>query len=194
VTIPTPGTESNAHAAAEEMVDLIDTRNRVIGWARRREIRGRNLLHRGVGIICRNSRNEIYLHRRTTTKDVFPGLYDMFVGGVVASGETFGDAALREIGEELGISGPVPRWLFDHLYIGPHNRSLVAVFEVLWDGDIVHQESEVAWGAFVGEIELEQLIATLGFVPDGLEIYEILRRGRAAGASKSTSRSDHDRR
>jgi isopentenyldiphosphate isomerase len=157
--------------AADEIVDLVDESNRVIGTAPRREVRARNLLHRGVGILCRNSRGEVYVHRRTATKDVFPGLHDMFVGGVVGSKESYDDAARREIREELGIEGPEPRRLFDHLYLGPLNRSWVAVYEVTWDGPIRHQETEVAWGAYM---TLDELLGKLGeweFVPDGLEIF-----------------------
>ena len=157
---------------ADELVDLIDPANNIIGRASRREVRSRNLLHRGVGILCRNSRGDIYVHRRTTTKDVFPGMYDMFVGGVVGWGETYEAAAQREIAEELGIAGPEPRFLFHHLYQGPLNRAWVAVYEVTWDGAIRHQESEVAWGSY---LSLEELLAKLeewDFVPDGLEIFE----------------------
>src|SRR5262245_22724401 len=99
----------------DELVDLVDGENKVIGWTTRREIRAKNLLHLGVGILCRNSRGEIYVHRRTITKDVFPGMYDMFVGGVVGKGESYPDAARREILEELGIKGPEPKSLFLHL-------------------------------------------------------------------------------
>ena len=71
----------------EELVDLIDEQDRVIGWARRERIRKLNLLHRGVGILCYDPAGRIYVHRRTETKDVFPGMYDMFVGGAVGRGE-----------------------------------------------------------------------------------------------------------
>jgi isopentenyldiphosphate isomerase len=160
---------------AEELVDLIDEEDRVIGCAPRAEVRLRNLLHRGVGILCLNGRGEIYVHRRTETKDVFPGLYDMLVGGVVGRGESYGAAARREIAEELGIAGPEPLWLCRYLYLGPRNRSLVAVYRVVWDGPIRHQEEEIAWGSYLAPVELERRLAEWEFVPDGLEIYRHLQ-------------------
>jgi isopentenyldiphosphate isomerase len=114
----------------EEIVDLVDTADRIVGRAPRPEVRRLNLLHRGVGILCRNPRGEVYVHRRTPTKDVFPHLYDMFVGGAVASGETYLQAATREIAEELGVTGVPLEFLFAHLYQGPHNRAWVHVFQV----------------------------------------------------------------
>ncbi|MEM7233279.1 MAG: NUDIX domain-containing protein [Planctomycetota bacterium] len=174
---------------ALERVDLIDLNDRVIGWALRRDVRARNLLHRGVGIICRNSSGDVYVHRRTTTKDVFPGLYDMFVGGVVGQGESYAVAAKREIGEELGIAGPEPVELFRHTYIGPRNRSLVAIFEVEWDGPIVHQQEEIDWGRFFTQQELDESLDSLDYVPDGLEIYYELKARR----DKPQDRPESDR-
>ena len=68
-------------APVREWVDLIDFDNRVLGRAPRTKVRARNLLHRGVGILVVNSAHQVYVHRRTDRKDVFPGLFDMFVGG-----------------------------------------------------------------------------------------------------------------
>ena len=56
------GELEEASDASSEPVDLIDADDRIIGWARRGQIPALNLLHRGVGIICYNSRSEIYLH------------------------------------------------------------------------------------------------------------------------------------
>ncbi len=160
---------------SDELVDLIDRDDRVIGRASRRQVRAENRLHRGVGILCRNSRGLIYVHKRTDTKDVFPGMYDMFVGGVVGAGETYDEAAERELAEELGITGATLEYLFRHLYWGPRNRSLVAVYSVEWDGAIRHQESEVSWGRFFAFDELLEKLTEWPFVPDGLEIFAVYR-------------------
>ena len=155
----------------EERVDLVDLENRVVGRALRREVRSRNLLHRGVGIVCFDGKGRIYVHRRTETKDIFPGMYDMFVGGVVASGESYRAAAAREVAEELGIVGPRPDYLFSHLYLGDRNRAWIQVYRVEWDGPIRHQPEEVSWGSWIEEADLEGMIRERSFVPDGLEIY-----------------------
>lgn len=163
----------------DEPVDLVDEAGRVLGRAPRREVRAKNLLHPGVGILCWNRTDELYVHRRTETKDVFPGLYDMFVGGVVACGESYESAAAREVEEELGIAGAALEPLFVHVYRGPHNWSRVAVFELEWNGPIRHQASEVAWGAWMRVEELDRRIAEWPFVPDGLELYRLARARRA---------------
>jgi 8-oxo-dGTP pyrophosphatase MutT (NUDIX family) len=174
----------------DEWVDVVDDEDRVLSRARRREVRARNLFHRGVGILCWDSLGRVYVHRRTRSKDIFPGLYDMFVGGVVGSGESTLDAARREIQEELGILGPEPQWLFSHTYVGPHNRAHVAVYQVVWDGPMRHQASEVEWGAFFTLEDLEEKLREWTFVPDGLEIFARLQsQGFKQSALASTPAS-----
>lgn len=169
----------------EEWVDLVDGENRIIGATTRADMRARNLLHRGVGILCRNSQGQVYVHRRTDTKDLFPGLHDMFVGGVVSRGESYETAALREIEEELGIRGPIPRWLFDHLYVGPRNHSWIRVFDVTWDGPVVHQPEEIAWGGWIAEDALESWAGSVEIVPDGLDVFHHWLEWRKTGESRS---------
>jgi isopentenyldiphosphate isomerase len=150
------------------MVDLVDEDDRVIGRAPRSEVRRRNLLHRGAGVLCRNSAGDVYVHRRSDTKDVFPGLYDAFAGGIVASGESYEQAARRELAEELGVVGAELRPLVKQRYRGPDLQTWNTVFEAVWDGPIVHQVEEIAWGAFVPVGELRQRLDSWELVPDGL--------------------------
>ncbi len=180
-----PDLVDKGHDPGAELVDLVDEINRVVGQATRREVRRHNLLHRGVGIICFNSKGQVYVHRRTSTKDVFPDLYDMFVGGVVSSGESYEAAARREIAEELGIEGPNPEFLFAHLYIGDRNRSWIYVYQVVWDGSIRHQPEEVVWGSWVNADRIHSMVREVGFVPDGEEIFLHLMDWTRQGGGKS---------
>jgi isopentenyldiphosphate isomerase len=154
-----------------ELVDAVDESDHVIGQVTRAQMRADNILHRNVAVLCMNERGEIYVQRRTLTKDVFPGLYDMFVGGVVSAGETYAQAAKREVAEELGIVGPTPERLFHHRYEGADTRSHSEVFRVMWTGPIRHQASEVAWGGYRTLQELVDNRECFSFVPDGAEIF-----------------------
>jgi len=176
------GTDPPAKDPGGELVDLVDEINRVRGQALRREVRSKNLLHRGVAIACRNRSGRLHVHKRTTTKDVFPGMYDMFVGGVVLAGESYLTAARREIDEELGITGPEPEFLFAHLYQGDRNRSWIYVYQVEWNGPIRLQAEEVVWWDWVDEETLERMMAEQVFVPDGLEVYSHLKEWRSRRA------------
>lgn len=159
---------------AEEMADIVDEADAVIGTATRSEVRARKLLHRGIVVLVRNSSGEVYVHRRTGTKDVFPGMYSMFVAGMVSAGDDYDDTARRELTEELGITGAPLRFISKHVLTGPENPHWVQAYEVIWDGPIRHQTSEIAWGTFMTIETLEQRIAEWPFTPNALELWRLL--------------------
>ena len=157
--------------ASEERVDVVDDDDRVVGQCTRAQMRADNLLHRNVAILCMNGAGAIYVQRRTMTKDLFPGLHDMFVGGVVGAGEDYDAAAVREIGEELGLRGPTPPRLCKHRYEGPQTRSHTMAYRVTWDGPIVHQASEVEWGRYCTLQDIVDNPEGFRFVPDNAEVF-----------------------
>jgi isopentenyldiphosphate isomerase len=142
-----------------------------VGAAPRTEIRALNLLHRGVAIIVRNRSGGIYVHRRTETKDVFAGMYDMVVGGMVAAGESYEESARRELAEELGVYGVEPAFLLKHRYRGDENNAWMSLYEVVWDGPIRHQEEEISWGTYMSEDDLASKLHEWAFSPDHLEVF-----------------------
>ncbi len=98
------------------------------------------------------------MHRRTESKDVYPGAYDVCVGGVVAAGESYEETARRELAEELGIERVEPLFLFIHRYTGPRKQCLIGVYNVEWNGPIRHQDTEVTWGAWISPDQLDQML------------------------------------
>ena len=87
----------------DEIYDVVDKMDQVIDQATRREIHQKNLLHRSVHILVFNLQNEVFLQKRSMTKDENPGLWDTSSAGHVDSGETYDECAHRELWEELGI-------------------------------------------------------------------------------------------
>src|SRR5207247_6592339 len=107
-----------------------------------------------------------HVQKRTDTKDVDPGAYDMLPGGVCGAGESYDECARRELAEELGIEGVEPRPLFKHRYSGPEGEAWGTVYEVRWDGPIRPQPEEVAWYDWVTEEGLDGVLATRQFFAD----------------------------
>ncbi|MFF3332095.1 NUDIX hydrolase [Streptomyces sp. NPDC002888] len=170
-------------SAADEILDIVDEDDRVVGQSPRGEAYARGLRHRCVFIQARDAQGRIFVHRRTPTKLVFPSLYDMFVGGVVGAGEAYDDAALREAEEELGVSGlPRPAFLFKFLYDNNAGQTWwSAVYEVRCDLPVHPQVEEVAWHGFLPEEEMTRRLTDWPWVPDGLAAYEHLKAYRSAG-------------
>lgn len=172
-------------SAADEVLDVVDRDDRVLGQAPRGEVYARGLIHRCVFVLATDEEGRVFVHRRTASKLVFPSYYDMFVGGVLGAGESYAEAALREAGEELGVAGlDRPEPLFKFLYEGPGGAWWSYVHEVRCTTAVRPQESEVAWHAFLPREELDRRIAGGGWpwVPDGLEAYRRLAEHRERGA------------
>jgi isopentenyldiphosphate isomerase len=160
----------------EELVALYDRSDpggRVIGSAPRSVMRAGNLPHAATSVAVRDEQGRIYLHRRTDTKDVFPGYHDIWAGGVVAAGEDPLTAAHRELAEELGLTRARLRPLFVAWYADDDTTYLAHVYDTVYDeevnGPIRHQPEEVADGWWVTLAELRERLADPDwpFVPDG---------------------------
>ncbi|GAA2943608.1 NUDIX domain-containing protein [Kitasatospora cinereorecta] len=169
---------------ADEVLDIVDEDDTVVGQATRGEAIARGLRHRCVFVEVRDAEGRIFVHRRTATKLVFPSHHDMFVGGVVGAGESYDDAALREAEEELGVSGlPRPEPLFTFLYTSAAGHSWWSyVYQVRCELPVRPQPEEVAWHTFLTDAELERRLGDRTWVPDGLETYHRLRAMRAGEA------------
>ena len=77
----------------DEIVALYDERGRPVGSAPRSRMRAENLRHAATAVVVRDPWGRVHVHRRTDTKDVYPGRYDFAAGGVLLAGEEPLDAA-----------------------------------------------------------------------------------------------------
>ncbi|MHC0430555.1 NUDIX hydrolase [Streptomyces sp. O3] len=176
-----------AGMSADELLDIVDEHDRVVGQARRDVAYRERLRHRAVFVLARDADGRVFVHRRTDTKLVFPSLCDMFVGGVVGAGESYDAAALREAEEELGVTGlPRPRPLFKFLYDTEEHSWWSHLYEVRCVLPVRPQAEEVAWHAFLDESELRRRLADWEWVPDGLAAYERLLAFRAGRDQSAT--------
>ncbi len=86
-----------------ELVDIVDEQDNIIGKTTRQEAHKKGLLHRTVHILILNSDGNIFIHKRSPKLTINPGLWTSSAAGHVASGQTYLEAAKRELGEELGV-------------------------------------------------------------------------------------------
>jgi isopentenyl-diphosphate delta-isomerase len=94
-------------ASSDEIFDVVDELDRVIGSAPRSEVHRRKLRHRAVHVFLFNTRAELFVQKRAAAKDTFPRCYDSSASGHVNSGEDYDICALRETQEEIGLVVPV---------------------------------------------------------------------------------------
>jgi len=153
-----------------EIVQIVDRENRAIDALPRHIMRQQRLIHRACYILVFNSNNELFIQKRTMTKDVYPGYWDVAAGGVVLVNESYEKSAIRELHEELGISGVRLQHRFDHYYEEKSNRVWGRIFTCTHEGPFILQKEEIDHGRFLAIDQTFQLSKTEPFTPDGLEI------------------------
>lgn len=156
--------------AGDELVDVVDETDRVVGTATRAEMRAQRLRHRCTFVVVRSSEGAVLVHRRSELKDLWPGHWDLCAGGVVGSGEDWEPAARRELAEELGVTGTVLEPLGAGTYEDPHVAEVARVWTTVHDGPFTFTDDEVVEARFVTLDELADLLATQPFVPDSRAI------------------------
>ena len=87
----------------DEVFDLVDENDVVIGALPRSEIHRQHLRHRAIHIFWLRGDGQLCLQRRSYAKDNCPGLISTSCAGHVDSGESYAVAAVRELHEELGL-------------------------------------------------------------------------------------------
>lgn len=95
----------------EELFDVVDDANQVIGQETRGRIHEAGLKHRAVHIFVYNEAGELFLQKRSRLKDVHPGAWDSSAAGHLNAGEDYAETAKRELEEELGLQADVERVL-----------------------------------------------------------------------------------
>jgi isopentenyldiphosphate isomerase len=155
---------------AEEPVEVVDEHGRVVEVVTRRQMRAENLRHRAVFVAVLSSDGRLLVHRRSDTKDVWPGWWDVAVGGVVGAGEGDDDAAVRELAEEVGITGVMPEPLGGGRYEDESVRVVGRCYRVVHDGPYTFADGEVVEARLVARDELRQMMSHLDFLPDSVAL------------------------
>ncbi|MBX7157994.1 MAG: NUDIX domain-containing protein [Verrucomicrobiae bacterium] len=144
----------------EEIFDVVDEKDRVIGQVTRREIHEKKLLHRAIHIFIFDSRNRLFLQKRSLMKDSHPGKWDSSCSGHLDTGETYAIAAQRELKEELGITFSIST--ADRILYLPASEAtdqeFIQVFRLMHPGPFQLHPEEISEGQFFEIHHIQQWI------------------------------------
>ncbi|WP_405528084.1 NUDIX domain-containing protein [Streptomyces avidinii] len=161
----------------DEPVERVDEQDQVVAVADRGEAIRRGWLHRIATTVCRDPQGRVLVYRRPENLSRFPGHHEVMFGGAVEVGESYEQAASRELAEELGIHVPV-RFLFKFLCRGAISPYWLGVHEAVITGEVTPDPEEVAWYGWLTEAELREAVRQWRFIPDGQEAFDLyLARG-----------------
>jgi isopentenyl-diphosphate delta-isomerase type 1 len=166
--------------SATEILDVVDEHDRVIGQAPRAEVHARRLRHRAVHILLFNMRGELYLQKRAATKDSFPGCYDSSASGHLEAGEAYDAGAVRELREELGLTGLPLQRLFKITAGAETGQEFVWVYRAAGDYQPAPNPVEIESGRFWPLAELRTMLAAkpARFASSFIKVFDLYERFR----------------
>jgi isopentenyldiphosphate isomerase len=146
---------------SEEIFDVVNDRDEVIGQAPRSEVHRRQLKHRAVHVLVFNSRGELFLQKRSMLKDCFPGAWDSSASGHLDRGEPYDACAVREVREELGVQLPgTPGRLFRIEACAETGQEFVWVYQCRHDGPFELHPEEIERGGWFAPAAITQWMAS----------------------------------
>ena len=142
----------------QEMMDVVNRRDEVTGRLPREEIYKQSLMHRIVHVIVFDNTGKIALQKRSSVVSFCPSHWSTSAGGHVQSGESYREAAERELKEELGISLPL-RLMKKHFYRAPNTpNKFLSVYKAVFDGPFDFDHGVVSEISFFTTKQIGEMI------------------------------------
>ena len=91
----------------DEIIEVVDSSGNFVRLAKRGEVYEQGLLHKAVNVVLFTPEKKIYLQRRSANKKSFPNFWDISVAEHLKPRESYKNAAVRGLLEELSIKTPV---------------------------------------------------------------------------------------
>ncbi len=136
----------------------------VVGPIERDRAHAEQILHRSGMVFLTRSDEKILLQHRSPKKSIFPDCFDSSSSFHVTFGESYEQAAGRELFEETGISAPLS-YVGKFSHYDPPENQVVAVFICTSDEPVKIDENEVSGAYFYSTEEVDRICASQRTTP-----------------------------
>ena len=161
----------------EEWFPLVDEAGNIVGRATRRECHdGSKRLHPVVHLHIYNKDGDLFLQKRSLTKDIQPGKWDTAVGGHVDYGESIEEALRREAREELGIEGFEAELMARYVFESAIEKELVHTYRTVYEEPFTPDKEELDDARFWRIDEIESQLGKGIFTPNFEREYNRLKQ------------------
>jgi isopentenyldiphosphate isomerase len=130
----------------DELFDIVDENNVVIGQEWRSVVHQRGLWHRGVHVFLFTRDGKLLVQQRSPDRDTFPSALDCSVSEHLKAGENYLHAAVRGLQEELGVAGIELRLLVEFgMNYGPNDNEFCQLYQgIVEPAQVQFDPNEVA--------------------------------------------------
>ena len=144
----------------EELFDIVNEDDEVIGQQPRSVVHAKGLRHRAAHVLVFNTDGKVFLQLRSISKDNNPGVWDSACSGHVDAGESYADAATRELMEEIGLLVETPlEPLFKIDACEDTGQEFVWVYQTQSEGPFTLNTDEIDAGRWLSPEDVTKAVA-----------------------------------
>jgi isopentenyldiphosphate isomerase len=159
----------------DELLDIVDDDDRLVGSASKAAVHSEGLVHRGVIFFIFDNYGRILVSQRSDEREFYPGYWSIAIGGHLHKGEGYDATALRELKESVGLEAK-PAFIttykkrFDDL-----DRENVRIYAFFTDNSPIPDPKKLMQVEFSTMEELEIKMLQEKFTPETLTLYVTAR-------------------
>ncbi len=148
----------------EALILIVNNQDKPIGAMSKDQAQNEGLIHRLSRVMLEDSTGNVLLQRRASGSKYYPNCWDSSAAGHVDEGEDYEVAALRELEEEIGLSGVKLKeigYYYKHtFYQGKDLKRFNKVYKgnILRQAEFVLQQSEVSEVGWFTKHEFSDLV------------------------------------
>ncbi|HEY6283266.1 MAG TPA: NUDIX domain-containing protein [Nitrososphaerales archaeon] len=156
--------------ANDEEVDVVDNEDHVVGVATIERCLREGLLHRAIAVLVKRNNGAVVLQQRSRNDSWHPGKWTISCTGHVRRGESYQQAAIRELGEELGLKSKVEE--FRKFLLPPISSDglteleWITLFTTFTDAPLTIDPVELESALEVRQSRLRKIITDWPLAPD----------------------------